>query len=107
MFVPIRAIDHTELWDKFAQSSCKCLNYTSSKLQELLDDGCRDWLDQYKSKIQREEERLRKEEEESRPIGPAPPPKSRVDDPSSYGINLRPGEGERCVFDSHRLLTLQ
>ena len=57
---------------------------------------CRDWLDNYKSQIHEQEERRRKEEEESRPVGPAPPPKSRVDDPSSYGINLRPGEGERC-----------
>lgn len=52
----------------------------------------------YKEEITAQQERQRKEEEESRPVGPAPPPMARVDDPSGYGINLRPGEGERCVI---------
>eukprot|EP00892_Ulva_mutabilis_P002833 jgi/Ulvmu1/12550/UM090_0037.1 len=55
------------------------------------------WLEMFKAEMTEQEEKRKKEEEESRPVGPAPPPKARVDDPSSYGINLRPGEGERMA----------
>ena len=64
----------------------------------ILRVSCSNWLEERKSRQKEEAEKRRIAEEESRPVGPVPPPAATDGGvEGGYGGNLRPGEGERHV----------
>jgi hypothetical protein len=60
---------------------------------------CREWVQERKAVLLQEEQRIAALQEQARPVGPAKPGADvrNASGDGHYGVNLRPGEGERCA----------